>query len=57
MGESYLLASGFAPSGPGAGGGPSRASSHISPIFAPNDLFSVWFLSLLPSIAAGIFPA
>jgi ABC-type lipoprotein release transport system permease subunit len=33
------------------------AGSHISPIFLPNDLLSVWFLSLTTSLAAGIFPA
>ena len=34
----------------------SLAGSHIAPIFLPNDLLRVWFLSLT-SLAAGIFPA
>jgi putative ABC transport system permease protein len=62
MGGSYVLSSGFAPRGAGTGGGagggpPGAAPPHINPIFTPNDLFSVWILSLLLSIAAGIFPA
>jgi putative ABC transport system permease protein len=62
MGGSYILSSGFAPRGSGTGGGagggpPGAAPPHINPIFTPNDLFSVWILSLLLSIAAGIFPA
>jgi putative ABC transport system permease protein len=38
-------------------GGQSGASSHMTPIFLPNDLLQVWFLSLTITLAAGIFPA
>ena len=39
------------------GGGPRAAASHIAPIFLPNDLVRVWILSLIITLAAGIFPA
>jgi putative ABC transport system permease protein len=42
----------FAPASTGGG-----AAAHISPIFVPSDLLNVWFLSLLLSLAAGIYPA
>jgi putative ABC transport system permease protein len=48
----YLLTSG-AP----AGGGPGGGASHFAPIFLPSDLVNVWLLSLLLSIAAGVYPA
>jgi putative ABC transport system permease protein len=38
-------------------GGQSGAASHLGPIFLPNDLLQVWFLSLTITLAAGIFPA
>jgi putative ABC transport system permease protein len=60
IGGGYLL-SGMVPhsaSGPGGGGGGSGgAPAHADPIFVPSDLFRVWSLSLLLSIAAGIMPA
>jgi putative ABC transport system permease protein len=44
----------FAPRTPGLGGG---AAAHITPIFASGDLVNVWVLTLLLSLAAGLFPA
>jgi len=51
----YLLTS-AAPAGGGPGGG-GGGTSHFAPIFAPNDLLNVWLLSLLLSMAAGVYPA
>jgi putative ABC transport system permease protein len=42
----------FAPGTPGGG-----AAAHISPIFIPHDILNVWILSVILSLAAGIFPA
>ena|SRR6478672_317070 len=50
----YLLSSGLAPRTPGGGGG---AQASITPVFLPQDLSSVWVLSVLLSLAAGLFPA
>jgi putative ABC transport system permease protein len=58
MGGAYIMSSSFAPRGGGGGGGPPGAAvPHINPIFTLNDMLSVWILSFLLSIAAGIFPA
>jgi len=59
IGGAYVLTSGFAPNPPGAGGGgpPGAKAPHITPAFAPNDLFSVWIISVLLSLGAGLFPA
>jgi putative ABC transport system permease protein len=58
MGGAYIMSSSFAPRGGGGGeGSPGAAVSHINPIFTLNDMLSVWILSFLLSIAAGIFPA
>jgi putative ABC transport system permease protein len=46
----YIL-TGFAPSSPGV------AAAHITPVFISNDVFNVWILSVILSLAAGIFPA
>jgi putative ABC transport system permease protein len=51
IGLAYLL------SASGASVGGQSAASHMAPIFLPNDLLSVWFLSLTITLAAGIFPA
>lgn len=48
----YML-TGFAPHGPGPGG----AAAHVNPIFIPKDILNVWILSVILSLAAGIFPA
>jgi putative ABC transport system permease protein len=59
IGGAYVL-SGIAPHstlGPGGGGGGESAPVHIDPIFVPSDLFHVWVLSLLLSLAAGVMPA
>jgi putative ABC transport system permease protein len=60
IGGAYVL-SGIAPHstlGPGGGGGGGgSAPVHIDPIFIPSDLFHVWVLSLLLSLAAGVMPA
>ncbi|PWU82601.1 MAG: ABC transporter permease [Candidatus Nitrosopolaris wilkensis] len=56
VGVTYLLTSGFGGSTPG-GGPPGAAAPHISPIFLPNDLLYVWFLSLSISLVAGVYPA
>jgi putative ABC transport system permease protein len=55
----YVLTSGFGPRTPGVGGGgpPGAAAPHIAPVFVPNDLLSVWSLSILLSLSAGVYPA
>ncbi|MFZ0328041.1 MAG: ABC transporter permease [Nitrososphaeraceae archaeon] len=58
VGGAYVLTAGFAPRGPGTGGGqPGAAAPHITPVFVVNDLLNVWMLSVILSIASGIFPA
>jgi putative ABC transport system permease protein len=52
IGLAYLLSASGA-----SGGGPAAATSHIAPIFLPNDLVRVWLLSASITVAAGIFPA
>jgi putative ABC transport system permease protein len=52
IGLAYLLSASGA-----SVGGQSGAASHLAPIFLPNDLLQVWFLSLTITLAAGIFPA
>ena len=47
----YILTS-FAPHGPGP-----AAAAHVTPIFIPHDILNVWILSVMLSLAAGIFPA
>lgn len=42
----------FAPGNPGG-----AVAAHISPIFIPQDILNVWILSVILSLAAGIFPA
>ncbi|MGI0087904.1 MAG: ABC transporter permease [Nitrosotalea sp.] len=37
--------------------GPGASAIHIPPIFLPIDLLKVWVLSVLLSMAAGVFPA
>ena len=54
IGLAYVLSSLGASEGTHPG---TAAGSHIAPIFLPNDLLRVWFLSLTISLAAGIFPA
>jgi putative ABC transport system permease protein len=46
----YIL-TGFAPSSPGG------AAAHVTPIFLLSDVSNVWILSVILSLAAGIFPA
>jgi putative ABC transport system permease protein len=54
----YILTSGVFGAGGGGGGSPgSGGSTHFAPIFLPNDLLNVWFLSLSLSIVAGVYPA
>jgi putative ABC transport system permease protein len=58
VGGAYVLTAGFTPRGPGTGGGPPGAAApHITPVFVVNDLLNVWVLSVILSIASGIFPA
>lgn len=42
----------FAPGNPGG-----AVAAYISPIFIPQDILNVWILSVILSLAAGIFPA
>jgi putative ABC transport system permease protein len=57
IGGAYVL-TGMSPhSSSAAGGGQGGAPANVSPIFFPNDLLHVWFLSLLLSLGAGIMPA
>jgi putative ABC transport system permease protein len=53
IGLAYVLSA----SGASLGGHPGTAASHIPPIFLPDDLLRVWLLSLIISLAAGVFPA
>ena len=53
----YLLTSGLLGSGGGSPGSGGGGSAHFAPIFIPNDLLNVWFLSLSLSLAAGVYPA
>jgi putative ABC transport system permease protein len=48
----YVLTSSFAPRTPGTGGG-----GHISPVFVASDISTVWLLSVILSLGAGLFPA
>lgn len=58
MGGAYLLTTGFAPRGPGTGGGqPGAPAPHFNPVFVADQLLNVWILSVALSIASGIFPA
>lgn len=52
MGAGYLLSMVMTIPSPTGG-----ASTHIPPIFLPEDLIKVWILSLTLSIMAGIYPA
>jgi putative ABC transport system permease protein len=63
IGGAYFLTSGFGGSGDhrggggGGGGGSANASPHITPVFVPRDLMTVWSISVGLSLAAGLFPA
>src|SRR6476619_653163 len=58
IGGAYVLTSGSSPRTPGSGGaGPGAGSSHITPDFVAVSLFDVWILSVILSLAAGLFPA
>jgi putative ABC transport system permease protein len=63
IGGAYILTSGFGGSGDhrggggGGGGGSANASPHITPVFVPRDLMTVWSISVGLSLAAGLFPA
>jgi putative ABC transport system permease protein len=63
IGGAYILTSGFGSSGDhrggggGGGGGGANASPHITPVFVPRDLMTVWSISVGLSLAAGLFPA
>ena len=56
IGGAYILTSGFGPRTPGAGP-PGAAAANITPVFVANDMFNVWILSMLLSLAAGLYPA
>lgn len=53
----YILTSGTLGAGGGGSPGSGGGATHFAPIFLPNDLLSVWFLSLSLSLAAGVYPA
>src|ERR1051325_7124991 len=58
IGGAYVLTSGSSPRTPGSGGaGPGAGASHITPDFVAISLFDVWILSVILSLAAGLFPA
>jgi putative ABC transport system permease protein len=58
IGGAYVLTSGSSPRTPGSGGaGPGAGASHITPDFVAVSLFDVWILSVILSLAAGLFPA
>src|SRR5919197_520725 len=56
IGGAYMLTSGFVSRTPGIGP-PGAAAANITPVFVAGDLFTVWVLSLLLSLAAGLYPA
>ena len=48
------------PGGPGGGspdGNSNAPPPHISPLFLTGDLLSVWILSFVISVVAGLYPA
>ena len=51
-GGAYIMTDFAPPARPGGG-----AAAHVTPIFIPHDILNVWILSVVLSIAAGIFPA
>jgi putative ABC transport system permease protein len=63
IGGAYMLTSGFGGGGGHGGGSGSGSShggsnsSHVTPVFVPRDLMTVWCLSVGLSLAAGLFPA
>jgi putative ABC transport system permease protein len=58
IGGAYTLTSGFGSSDDHRGGGGSGGHSpHITPVFVPRDLMTVWSISVGLSLAAGLFPA
>jgi putative ABC transport system permease protein len=43
--------------GGGGGGSAAAAQPHITPVFPASDLFTVWLLSFIISLIAGLYPA
>jgi putative ABC transport system permease protein len=43
--------------GPGGGGPPGGSQPHMAPVFLTRDLLSVWILSFVISVVAGLYPA
>jgi putative ABC transport system permease protein len=43
--------------GGGGGGSAATAQPHITPVFPASDLFTVWLLSFIISLIAGLYPA
>ena len=56
IGGAYILTSGFISRAPGMGP-PGVSPANVTPVFVANDLFTVWILSMLLSLAAGLYPA
>jgi putative ABC transport system permease protein len=53
----YVLTAGISSSGGTEEGGASTGPPSISPVFRPNDLATVWGISVGLSVIAGIYPA
>ena len=51
-GGAYIMTDLAPAAGPGG-----AAAAHVTPIFIPHDILNVWILSVVLSLAAGIFPA
>lgn len=56
IGGAYILTSGFISRTPGMRP-PGVSPANVTPVFVANDLFTVWILSMLLSLAAGLYPA
>jgi putative ABC transport system permease protein len=64
IGGAYIMSdftggiqSGGGSGGGGGGGGSAAAQPHITPVFPASDLFTVWLLSFIISLIAGLYPA
>ena len=61
IGGAFIMSdfTGGVQSGSGGGGGGSAAAvqPHITPVFPASDLFTVWLLSFIISLIAGLYPA
>jgi putative ABC transport system permease protein len=57
IGGAYIMSNFTGGIRPGGGGGIAAAQAHITPMFPASDLFTVWLLSFVISVIAGLYPA